>query len=70
MALSVLKTFIIARVDYAFSNKMISRQIFGDVIEQDKDICKNKIEPTYPPEDKLTDEPVQLPSIDKFFNNI
>ncbi|MBQ7321390.1 MAG: hypothetical protein IJW99_04770 [Clostridia bacterium] len=42
-ALSVLRAFILGRVDYAFSGQLISRQIFCNVIEEDKDIFKNDI---------------------------
>ena len=36
VALSVLRAFILARVDYAFSGKLISKNIFEDVCYEDK----------------------------------
>ncbi len=38
VALSLLCTFIYARVDYAFCGKPVSRAIFEDVCEEDRDI--------------------------------
>ncbi len=43
LALSVLRAFIIARVDYAFSGKIVSKQIFQDSIFEDKNIFEDGI---------------------------
>ncbi|MBQ3603965.1 MAG: hypothetical protein IJA02_09005 [Clostridia bacterium] len=43
VGLSVLRAFIIARVDYAFSGKLISKQIFEDVTEEDTKIFSDGI---------------------------
>ena len=43
VALSMLCTFIDARVDFAFSGKLVSRAIFEDVCLEDKVIFKNGV---------------------------
>lgn len=43
VALSVLRMFILARVDYAFSGKMVSKSIFEDVCYEDKVIFEDGI---------------------------
>lgn len=43
VALSVLRAFILSRVDYAFSGKAISKAVFADVTKEDKDIFENGI---------------------------
>jgi len=43
VALSVLRAFILGRVDYAFSGKPISKQVFGHVIKQDEQIFEKEI---------------------------
>lgn len=43
VALSILRSFIEARVDFAFSKKIVSRAIFEDVCLEDRDIFKDGI---------------------------
>lgn len=43
VALSVLRAFIMARVDVAFSGKIVSKQIFEDVTLQDREIFDNGV---------------------------
>ena len=43
VTLSVLRMFILARVDYAFSGKLVSKSIFEDVCYEDKNIFENGI---------------------------
>lgn len=43
VALSILRAFILVRVEYAFSGKKVSKDIFCDVIKEDSEIFKNDI---------------------------
>ena len=43
VTLSVLRMFILARVDYAFSGKLVSKSIFEDVCYEDKNIFEDGI---------------------------